>query len=179
MKHYILCFLILLYSNLLLAQKESIGNRDGSAYNLSTADSDEEYDLVRTDKDGNIVYKISSFEKNNLDTTKESYIIFGYTNSINNRITSKPSDYDYWLIKKELFIYEIYPNPTEGITYVYLTDKNCKIEVFSLNGYLIFEQRLENNFNTIDLSYISQNIYIYKIVDTENKIQKIGKICVL
>jgi hypothetical protein len=177
MKQYIIIFLILIGTTA-NAQIETIGTHEGIRYDI-LFNVNEDYDIVKTDREGNVIDQISEFNNNNVDTTKESYIVFGYTNIINNKITSQPSDYDYWLVLKDIFEYELYPNPTKDIIFLFTTETNVIFELYDLRGQRIFKETINNHFTNLNLGFLSQNIYTYRIINQNNQIKKIGKICVL
>lgn len=178
MKQYIIFFLILIGIQSHAQTKETIGTQEETKYSV-LFNINENYDIVKTDEKGNVICKVSQFNNINIDTTKESYIIFGYTNVINDKITSQPSDYNYWLVLKDIFEYELYPNPTENIIFLFTTETNVEFEVYNIRGQILYKKTIHESFVDIDLSFLPQNIYIYRITDSNNQTKKTGKICVL
>ena len=77
--------------------------------------------------------------------------------------------------KKETH-YSISPNPSKGIINIEIPFdiKNYIIEVFDLNGRLIYNIKSPRNKNQIDLSTLKKGIYLIKLImNNEIKVEKI------
>lgn len=71
---------------------------------------------------------------------------------------------DNFTIKDSL---QLYPNPTKNNLFINTKDlTNIKLEVLESNGKLLFNQIL-NSTNTIDTSYLSNGMYVFKITSNE------------
>lgn len=75
---------------------------------------------------------------------------------------------------------KIYPNPTKGILKVEIPDsdkiKDGIISVYNLQGKLITKKKIESVKNTIDISSVSNGLYIMQIsIDKEVSSWKIIK----
>ena len=71
----------------------------------------------------------------------------------------------------------IYPNPTSDIININVTDlNNVMLEVFDVNGRLIFFQNLESKPNQLNLSKLQRGLYIFKIKSQEG--QKINRVII-
>ena len=143
----------------------------------------EKYNVIRTDEDGTIksVDELSNSTIDTSDLTESAFIIYGYTSIKNNKITSKPSDYDYWLVVKEENISAfIFPNPTSSKLYVYLyqLSDNSTISIYDIRGRLINNFNLTNNTNEISINGLEPGYYICKIYNNKTLI-KSERLCVI
>jgi len=138
------------------------------------------YNLVRTDTKGNVVWQIP-YSKDFFtlfDTTQSSYLIYGYTYIRDKVIFNNPSDYDYWLVPNDnVTTAIIYPTLTTGIVYLYLTDVRelSYVDLYNLQLQRVFNSALATNLTTIDLTILPQGLYIYKIFNKSTTL-KTGKI---
>lgn len=181
MKYFILSFISMLVINTSICfSQEAIGLNDGLYY-YSNCNYIEKYDIVRSDENGNIVWKLTT--QNNfqpLDSTQDYYIVFGYTQEKNNKITSNPNDYDYWLIEKKLtYEFNIYPNPNLGNFFIFSNNlkNDLKFEIYDSLNRLIINNQINKNLTEVNLNNLSRGIYCVKIFDNE-KIFKFEKICI-
>jgi hypothetical protein len=107
-------------------------------------------------------------------------MVYGYTTINNNKITSNPGDYDYWLVVKTKNIESfIYPNPTRNNVFVFSSDlsNNVRIILFDINGKEVLRERLIDYTTNIRLPFLSQGTYLYQI-QNDNLTIKTGKLCV-
>ncbi|MCW3788956.1 T9SS type A sorting domain-containing protein [Plebeiibacterium sediminum] len=97
---------------------------------------------------------ISTKEINNDPFIPYRHIKFFYRNDDTNTDTSE----------KDIFTLKVFPNPATDILWVegYNEMMPIRIELFSLNGQKVLDQKLINN-NTVDISRIKTGIYIYKV----------------
>lgn len=171
---------MLLLSNIYAQQSESIGSLAGTSYTRIGAD-DVEYNIVRSDESGRIVWiKEIMSNTNAFDVTLSLYMVFGYTNISNNKITSNPGDYDYWLVIKTKNIESlVYPNPARSNVFVFASDlsNNVRIILFDTNGREILRERLVDFTTSVKLPPLSQGMYLYKI-ENDNLTIKTGQLCV-
>lgn len=71
-------------------------------------------------------------------------------------------------------VIEIYPNPSNGLVFLDLQNKNLPIEnitVFTLDGKVVFENNKFNN-NTLDLTFLPNGIYYLTIKDESTTYRK-------
>jgi len=161
--------------------QETIGTMSGTSY-ARIGDDATEYTIVRSDKDGKVVWikDLITTSSSSFDTTLDLYMVYGYTTLTDNRITSNPGDYDYWLVVKTKNIESfIYPNPARSNVFVFSSDisNNVQISLFDVNGKEILRERLVDYTTSIRLPSLSQGTYFYKI-ENDNLIIKSGKLCV-
>jgi len=71
--------------------------------------------------------------------------------------------------EKELFSFNLYPNPTSGILNIDYQGKNeiTSLEIIDLQGKIVLTQN--QNFNQIDLSSVDSGIYFVKIYSSLNQ----------
>lgn len=182
MKYFIIfLILMLVLKNSICFSQEAIGLNDGLNY-YSNCNYIEKYDIVRTDENGNIVWKLTTQNSVQLlDSTQEYYIVFGYSEENNNKIISNSSDYDYWLIEKKLnYEFSVYPNPNSGIFFIFSQNlkNDLKFEVYdSMNRLIIINNQINKNLTEVNINNLSKGVYYVKIFDNE-KIFKFEKICI-
>lgn len=149
---------------------ESVGEVGSLVFSIKDSILLEEYIIVKTDSEGNIVEEFSPKGMNDIFfLNKESdYSLYGYTTSIENKILSNPSDYDYWLVKKsDEFIVELFPNPTnKNVTIVIKNLRTPLIfNLLDLSGKIIFNENIINNITNLNVSDLSKGIYLYEILN--------------
>lgn len=159
--------------------QEIIGLSDGFDFNLN-CNNLQEYNVVRTDQEGKVVWTLSFFNQYQpFDSSQFSYVVFGHSSIKNGKITSDPSEYDYWLIKKnEEQEFSIYPNPSIGFINIYTNfiDDKTNYEIIDGMNRVIFLAKINDITTNLDLSKQSKGIYFLKIYNNE-KILKFEKIC--
>jgi choice-of-anchor B domain-containing protein len=62
----------------------------------------------------------------------------------------------------------IYPNPNEGVFNFSNMNKNSIINIFDINGELIYKKETAENFQRVDLSNKSKGLYFYQIINNNN-----------
>ena len=68
----------------------------------------------------------------------------------------------------------IYPNPSNGILNIQQTENSkAALEIFTATGQLIFSSAISQQTSSIDISSLSQGLYIVKLSD------KTGKVCIV
>jgi hypothetical protein len=78
---------------------------------------------------------------------------------------------------KENNTIDIYPNPSDGIINIDIENiNNATIEIYDVNGTLIFSKALNSNFEKIDISGFSGGLYLVKVKQDSTVI--IGKVVV-
>lgn len=172
-------FLMLVINSSICFSQEIIGTNNGLEYNINHNNL-EDYNIVRTDQNGVVVSTLTpSSLSQPFDLDQENYMVFGLTNIENGKITSNPSDYDYWLIQKEQEIkFSIFPNPSLGIINLSTSfiDSRTQFKIYDELNRVVYENEI-NEINTIiNLNNYSKGIYFVKIFNNE-KILKIEKIC--
>ena len=182
MKKIITFISLLLLTNICYSQsRESIGSNIFGYRTDGVVDGT--YNVVRTDEDGKVVWVKPVIYDNTIpfDLNDNQYIIYGFTSIKDGRITDKPSDYDYWLVRSDLdYDVEVFPNPTSTVFYVSLSNytDNININLYDLTHKLVFTSRITKYINFFQLPPLSNGTYFYEIFG-ENKIIKTGKLCVL
>jgi hypothetical protein len=78
---------------------------------------------------------------------------------------------------KENNTINIYPNPSDDIINIDIENiNNATIEIYDVNGTLIFSKALNSNFEKIDISGFSGGLYLVKVKQDSTVI--IGKVVV-
>ncbi len=174
MKYTLLLILLVLTLTIQAQSNESVGIFTPK-YHKET-----NYDIVHTDRTGVVVWRIPSYS-NELELNDNVYSICGYTKIKNNKITSNPDDYDYWLVDKEIILKtDISPNPAINnvtITIDKLVD-DLQASLYSIYGVLILNYTITEYYTTLNLPKLSNGMYFIKI-HASNKPFKIYKLCVL
>ena len=181
MKHLALLILSLITIQCYSQSNEIVGS-EIFGYRISDA-IDGSYNIVRTDENGKVVWVKPMITDNTIpfDLSDNQYIIYGFTQIENGKITGQPADYDYWLVRSDLdYDVEVYPNPNAGSFYVSLSNYNegISINVYDITHRLIFNSQITQYMNAFQLPNLSNGTYIYEIIST-NKLIKAGKLCVL
>jgi len=85
-------------------------------------------------------------------------------------------------ILEQLSVINIYPNPTSGklmVSHKFNEDQeetNFKLDVYDLNGKLLYTNYMTNNLFELDLSPLPSAMYIIKVRSVENTLLKSYKI---
>jgi len=66
---------------------------------------------------------------------------------------------------------DIYPNPTNNIINITLSDSNSKIELITSEGKLLVSKQSKSFYETLDLSNLKRGIYIVRVI-SETKIHQ-------
>jgi len=174
--------ILLLLGNQCYSQSNEVVGSNIFGYRISDA-VEGTYNVVRTDVDGKVVWVKPVITDNTIpfDLTENQYIIYGFTNVKNGKITNKASDYDYWLVRSDLECdVTIYPNPSPGTFYVSLSNykEGMGINLYDVTHKLIFNSQINQYINFFHLSNLSNGTYIYEILNGD-EILKTGKLCVL
>ena len=181
MKQLVLLILLLL-GNQCYSQSNEVVGSNIFGYRISDA-VEGTYNVVRTDVDGKVVWVKPMITDNTIpfDLSDNQYIIYGFTQIINGRITSNASDYDYWLVRSDIdYVVDVYPNPNLGTFYVALSNytEGIIINLYDITHRLVYNNQITQYINTFQLPALSNGTYVYEI-KTSNKLIKIGKLCVL
>jgi hypothetical protein len=138
------------------------------------------YDIVHTDRTGTVVWRIPSYS-DEFELNDNTYGICGYTKIENNKITSNPDDYDYWLVDKEIILNtDVFPNPAINNVTIAI-DKlvdDLQVSLYSISGVLIFNSEITEYYTTLNLPKLPNGMYLIKI-HIYNEPFKIYKLCVL
>jgi hypothetical protein len=180
MKYIILIILFLTFSTKVKSQyNESIGIVSTSYYKSTNI---EDYDIIHTDDLGIVVWRVPSYFSDEIfDLNNESYNILGYTEVKNNKILSNPSDYDYWLVKKdEPVISVISPNPAINNVNIFINQlvENLQISVYTTSNLLVYNTQIIDYHTNLNLSKLSNGMYFVRL-HTDEKLYKIYKLCIL
>jgi len=175
-------FILLLLGNQCYSQSNEVVGSNIFGYRMSDA-VEGTYNVIRTDEDGKVVWVKPMITDNTIpfDLTDNQYIIYGFTQIENGKITGQPADYDYWLVRSDLdYNANVYPNPNAGSFYVSLSNYNegISINVYDITHRLIFNNQITQYMNAFQLPNVSNGTYIYEIISTD-KLIKTGKLCVL
>jgi uncharacterized protein (DUF2249 family) len=71
----------------------------------------------------------------------------------------------------------IYPNPNNGLVNITLTNalsQNSTLQIYDALGKLVYEQKLSNEVNSINISHLQNGLYMYKIL-SNTEVVKNGK----
>ena len=141
-----------------------------------------DYVVVRTDEYGAVVWMDSPEVSNTaIDYSDQFYIVFGYSTISNGRVTSNPSDYDYWLVRGELpFEVNVYPNPTSYNLTLSIQPIQPGLYIRFADGLnrTVFSQDITRYNTRISIPSISSGIY-YINVYNQSKLLKTKKICII
>ena len=67
----------------------------------------------------------------------------------------------------------IYPNPVYNSVNINLPDNtNAEVHIYNMSGELLYEGKLKNNHETIDLSKFDKGMYIIHIMNAEESYTK-------
>jgi hypothetical protein len=123
----------------------------------------------------------------------ESFIISGFSNSVDGDITINNGDFDYWLLKLSNLsvlpefsfnttdLFSIYPNPsTSGkiqISFNGTISENIHADIISIEGSVIFSTDFpSSSVGTVDISKLPKSMYFLRL--TGNNITGIQKFVV-
>jgi len=181
MKQLVLLILLLL-GNQCYSQSNEVVGSNIFGYRISDA-VEGTYNVIRTDEDGKVVWVKPVITDNTIpfDLTENQYIIYGFTQVKNGKITNRASDYDYWLVRSDLdYEVAVYPNPVITTFYVSLSNYNegIFINIYDITHKLVFNNQITQYTNHFNLPHLSNGTYIYEIVASD-KLIKTGKLCVL
>ena len=72
----------------------------------------------------------------------------------------------------------VYPNPSNGVLNIALPasiSQNATLEIYDAIGKLVVKQTLTNELNSVNISDLTNGIYLFKILNNTNSV-KIGKL---
>ena len=72
----------------------------------------------------------------------------------------------------------IFPNPAQNVLYVSLENTRVKadVQIFDLTGRIFAELRIQENVNSIEVSFLKKGMYLIKIIhDSKIEIHKFKK----
>ena len=178
----LILFISLLLSIQCYSQSNEIVGSNVFGYRLSDA-VEGTYNVIRTDENGKVVWVKPVITDNTtpFDLSENEYIIYGFTQVKNGKITNNPSDYDYWLVRSDMeYDIAVYPNPTSSTFYVSLSNykDGIGINLYDITHKLVFNNQINQYINFFQLPHLSDGTYIYEIL-MEDEILKTGKLCVL
>ena len=182
MKKIITFILLLLLTNICYSQSNEVIGSNLFGYRIGGV-VEGTYNVIRTDEYGKVVWVKPMITDNTIpfDLSENDYIIYGFTQVINGKITGNASDYDYWLVRSDLdYEVAVYPNPTTTTFYVSLSNYNegIYVNVYDITHKLVFNSQITQYINYFNLPHLSNGTYIYEIMG-EDKLIKTGKLCVL
>jgi len=174
--------ILLLLGNQCYSQSNEVVGSNIFGYRISDA-VEGTYNVIRTDEDGKVVWVKPMITDNTIpfDLTENQYIIYGFTQVKNGKITNRASDYDYWLVRSDLdYEVAVYPNPVMTTFYVSLSNYNegIFINIYDITHKLVFNNQITQYTNHFNLPHLSNGTYIYEIVASD-KLIKTGKLCIL
>lgn len=178
MKYFIL-FMLMLFGGLTYAQSpETVSTNEFSLRD----DIDSQYNLIRTDQYGDIIWsKPINKDNNPFDMSQGTYIVCGFTEVAYGRIIDNPCDYDYWIVRiSETIEVSVYPNPASNVVNITLNSYTNELDFYLLdvNLRLIESRKLTNFITEIPLPQLSNGIYVYDVI-SNNKLIKTGKLCIM
>jgi hypothetical protein len=141
--------------------------------------NDYNYNVVRVNEERKIVWT-KPLLANQIDSLDNKFIIYGFANVKNGKITSRYLDYDYWLVRVDSsFVINIFPNPTNNVINVTLSNfsNGLFFYLYDLKGKAILKERIYGYNCLYQLPPISNGVYIYKIISQKKQI-KSGQLCV-
>ena len=179
MKHIILLGIMMLFFGMAFSQ---------SIETVSTADFDirdsinNEYNLIRTDLEGNIIWSIPIDASNNpFDFSHGTYLVCGFTSIEKGKIIDNPCDYDYWIVKiiNDITI-DAYPNPASREFNIALSSYTSPLDfyLYDVQFKLLRSFKLTNFITQIQVPELSNGLYLYNII-SNNKLIKTGKVCIM
>lgn len=179
-KHRILGLLItalLSFTNVCMAQ-EVVSTSALRLYNTELID----LIVVRTDEYGEVVWmNTPELSSTSIDYSDQFYIVFGYSTVLNGRITSNPSDYDYWLVQTDIpFEITVYPNPTNYRLTLVISPLQSGLNMQFVDGLnrTVFSQEITRYNTLISIPSIASGIYYIKVYN-QSKLLKTQKICII
>lgn len=176
---YTILYVLMLFCGVAFAQS----NETISTNEFSIRDNiDNQYNLIRTDQNGNIIWSNPINKDNNpFDMSQGTYIVCGFTEVKNGKIIDNPCDYDYWIVSiiNDIEV-SVYPNPASKEINVTLNSYTNELDFYLLdvNLKLIQSRKLTNFITTISLPNLSNGIYLFNII-TNDKLIKTGKVCIM
>ena len=178
MKHILICVLMLFYGIAFSQSVETVGTPEFDIRDEFNND----YNLIRTDQDGNIIWSRAITESNNpFDLSQGTYIVYGFTEVVKGKIIDNPCDYDYWVVRVVGDVdIQIYPNPASReikVTLNSFTD-NLMFDLYDVHLRLLKSYILDNYITEITLPNLSDGIYLYNVI-SNNKLIKTGKVCIM
>lgn len=73
-----------------------------------------------------------------------------------------------------------YPNPTSGVINIEKFDEKLYVaEFFNLSGETVYNERINQDYSQIDISFLDEGVYFLKIRDTENRYVYVRKIILI
>ena len=75
-------------------------------------------------------------------------------------------------VRADTVSFSVYPNPVVNDLHITTTDSKSLLNLYSLNGHLIFTTKLNMGDNRIDLSTLSSGIYLTNIKTSQKTITK-------
>lgn len=71
--------------------------------------------------------------------------------------------------------FKLYPNPSSGVVYLEINEEVSGIEVYNMNGQVVFSSSIKQGQSIIDLQSLDPGVYLYRILKNQNQITT-GKI---
>jgi len=101
-----------------------------------------------------------------VDTTGSPNVYFTTDCSVSNLNANEENGY-----------IDIYPNPSDNILNIEIENPdNATLEIYNVNGKLIFSKALNSKFEKIDISGLSRGLYMVKV--EQDSAVSVGKVVV-
>lgn len=162
----------------------SICSTNDNGYALLGLDANYKCYLIKTDSAGNQEWynkfseKTFNYGYNIKQTSDLGYIMIGITsdNNVSNILLIKTNNAGTVLgtenIINEKSKFSAYPNPTNGIITINMSEKNVGFRIFNSIGQLLFTKDSNKSIETFDLSNYSNGFYYIKSGNQTTKIIK-------
>jgi len=125
---------------------------------------------------GYVYYQIEIISPHSCSPDKKSSSYLkatDYNVSRSNIVTNNPQGVN--VTSTEARLIEIYPNPTNGILTITIDNpQGTKLEIYNLQGKMMYKKDMESIHETIDLSAYPKGMYLVKV--NENGNVKVGKV---
>jgi hypothetical protein len=67
-------------------------------------------------------------------------------------------------------MFELYPNPSSGLIQVDLmNDDSYNLCIYNSKGALVYEQKLQNHTETLDLQNLTGGLYLVKLINSKGQ----------
>ncbi|OQX97146.1 MAG: hypothetical protein B6I20_13265, partial [Bacteroidetes bacterium 4572_117] len=145
---------------------------NGGFYNLSISISDEVYTFPT-----NARFAMQCNASDNSDLIYIDQVIItassGISEKLGDTINKVKVTSDTQLTQAWGYDVKIYPNPaSEVINLFYVIDKKTKAEIYSINGKLIKEIQITQNYTEINISELKKGMYVLKVYKDKEYVLK-------
>jgi hypothetical protein len=164
---------------ILLLTANFVNGQTDEWYNTAYPNLRSNQKIVRTDQNGNVIWKKEISEITNDECG--IYIIASSTKIKNGKVISNPSDYDYWLIDESVMNDTIIVCPTICTEYATIFiggnyPREMFLDMYDQNGRLVRLKKLDLGENRVFVTDLPNGIYFLTVgtdVPNEEKTFKI------